>query len=156
MSERTAALGTSAPARTIEHNGRVYTIAPVVTEGTMARVEAALYERAKKGLTDLRADMPEAAYLERLDELRNRYEEGYYAFESEHTMEFLQTQKGTLVLLGAMMTADAGEVLDLLTHKPAEVEDALNDAMASSFPAEKAPPPKAKAPRPAKGRRGRG
>lgn len=143
MSERTAALGAQNPPRTITHNGKTYAIAPVLTHRTMALVEARLYERAKEALKGLRDAMDPAEYRAELEALRKRSEEGYYAFESEHTLALLQTTTGAVILLGCMMAADPGEILELLAAKPAEVEEALNEALELSFPAgalPKAPP----------------
>lgn len=152
MSERSAALGIKAPPKTIEHNGKTFTVAPVLTEGTMLAVEAKFYARAKAALQSLRDEYPPEEYVKQLNELRQRYEDGYYAFESEHTLAALQTTKGSVVLLSAMMTADDGEILDMLTSKPEELDLILKEALADSFP--DAPPPKAKAPRaPKRGRK---
>lgn len=150
MSERSAALGVHGPAKTIEHKGKTYSIAPVLTEGTLLAVEAKMYARDKAALLDLRDAYPTDEYLKRLDELRAKHESGYYSFESQHTLDFLQTKAGAVVLLSCMMSADAGEILDLMAAKAGELEQILNEVMADSFP--DAPPPKAEAPR----RRGRG
>ena len=149
MSERPAAFGASAPPKTIEHNGKVYTIAPVLTHGTMLRVEAAMYERAKRALAELRAELGAEEYLKRLDELRQRFEKGHYAFESEHTLEMLQTTRGALILLSCMMSADEGEILTLLTARAGEMEGVLNEALEASFPPERVRAPGPDGPAPA-------
>ncbi|MBP3956470.1 hypothetical protein J8F10_14410 [Gemmata sp. G18] len=154
MSERSAALGIKGPPKTIEHNGKTFTVAPVLTQGTMLAVEQKLYDRAKAALLELRDVYPEAEYVKRADELRKQREDGYYSFESERTMEFLQTTQGTVVLLSCMMSADSGEIMDLLTHKSQQVKEILNEAMEDSFPVDKRP--KAKAPAPNLARRNRG
>ncbi|AMV25525.1 hypothetical protein VT84_14095 [Gemmata sp. SH-PL17] len=154
MSERSAAMGIKGPPKTIEHDGKVFTVAPVLTQGTMLAVEQKLYERAKAALVEMRDVYPEAEYVKRADELRKQREDGYYSFESERTMEFLQTTQGAVVLLSCMMSADAGEILGLLTHKADEVKSILNEAMEDSFPADRRP--KAKAPAPNLARRNRG
>lgn len=136
MSERAAAAGNSGPPHTITHGDRTYTILPVVSEGVMLQVEAEQYARAKRALYEQREMMPEGAYLDRLDGLRKLYEAGHYAFESDHTMAFLRTKKGTLTLLTAMMDCTAAEIVVLLNERGPELQDILRTVLQMSMPKE--------------------
>ncbi|AMV27373.1 hypothetical protein VT84_23440 [Gemmata sp. SH-PL17] len=155
MSERSAALGIKGPPKVIEHNGKTYTVAPVLTHGTMLAVETKLYERAKAALLELRDVYPADEYLKRADELRKQRETGHFAFESEHTMAFLETTPGTALLLSCMMSAEPAEIFELLAHKPEEMRTILTEVMEDSLPKE-ALAPKRKAPGPDLARRNRG
>lgn len=142
MSERTAGSGIKGPPKTITHNDRTYTIAPVLTEGTLGRIEAHMYQKARQALVDLKADYPEAAYVLELNALRKRREEGAFMFEN--CAELLDNIDGAALVLGFMMDAPRAEVIDLLISKPAEMEEIMSEVMADSFPKGKAPPPKVK------------
>ncbi len=132
MSERSAALGIKGPPKTIEHKGKVYTIAPVLTEGTMLRIENHLYARARDALVALRSDYPEAEYVARLDALRKRREAGEFAFE--RVQDQLTSLDGAALVLGCMMDATQNEIYELLLAKPDEVFEAYHEITADSFP----------------------
>ncbi|HEY1188104.1 MAG TPA: hypothetical protein VGE74_10630 [Gemmata sp.] len=147
MSERAAAFGALAPPKTIEHKGRVYTIAPVLTQGTLLAVEERMYQRAKDALVKSRELYTSDEYSAERAKLRSQYETGGFAFESAHGLEFMQTVSGAVLLLGCMMDAEPAEILELLTAKPEELETALNEALEASFPSDrrpKVPPPSQK------------
>ena len=145
MSERSAALGIKAPPKTIEHDGKTYAVAPVLTEGTMLAVEEKMYARDKAALLDLRDAYPKEEFVKRLDELRAQKAEGFYSFESERTLKTLQTTDGAVLLLTCMMSATEAEIFALLTERPAEMEEFLNEAMADSLPDVPTPKPSARA-----------
>lgn len=148
MSERTAGMGIKGPPKTIEHNGKTYTIAPVLTEGTLARIESHMYQKARQALVELKDDYPEAAYVAELNALRKRREEGAFMFEN--CADLLDNIDGAALMLGFMMDATRAEVIDLLMSKPAEMEEIMSEVMADTFPAGTVP--KQKAPLPKKGR----
>ncbi len=139
MSERAAAAGSSGPVHTIEHEGRVYTVQPVLTERVMLAIETELYEREKRALGSQRDLMGEAAYNERLDELRKRYLDNEFAFESDTTMAYMKTKPGALMVLSAMIDCTKAELIALLIAKPVEVNNVLELVLALSMPTEKTP-----------------
>ncbi len=134
MSEAAHMMGAAAPAHTITHNGKTYTFVSALSNGALVAFEAKLYDRARTALTDMRNDYPADAYLTRLDELRKRYEDGYYAFTSEPTQKFLQTPKGGIVMLSALCGADEGEVVELLAHRSDELMRIVEDVADATFP----------------------
>ncbi len=155
MSERSAALGGSP--KTITYKGKTYNIAGIVTEDTMLAVEARMYDREKLALFELKSAYTSEAFHERVDSLLKRKVAGEFSFESESTLEFMQTTEGAVMLLGCMMSADKAEILDLLTAKPAEMELILNEVLADSFPdGVPSPKPSARTPNRASKKRRKG
>lgn len=139
MSETVAAFGKRAPHKTIEHRGQTYKVSPVMTHGVMMQFEAKMYERAKAGLRDLRDAYTPEEYREELNALRRKHEEGYYAFQSEHSMSFLQTNHGAFMLLKCLIDADEDTVFDILMTKQEELGEFLQDLMEDSFPQDRSP-----------------
>ena len=134
MSERAAAFGALNPPKVIEHNGKTYSIAPVMTEGTLLRVEAKLYERAKKALLAARDLYTADEYSAEVAKLRARHEAGDFAFTAPATLEHLETAEGAALLLSCMMNADLGEIVMLLAERPDELQAVLSEAVELSFP----------------------
>ncbi|AWM40308.1 hypothetical protein GobsT_12230 [Gemmata obscuriglobus] len=152
MSERAAAFGALNPPKVIEHRGKTYRVAPVMTEGTLLRVEERLYERARAALKGARELYADAEYAAEVAKLRARHEAGEFAFSSEKTLAHLGTTEGAALLLSCMMDADLGEVLQLLTEREADVRELLDEAVELSFPKgsppRPAPEPRGDRPRP--------
>lgn len=136
MSERAAMAGDSNSPHVIEHKGRVYVIQPVITEGVMLAVETKLYEKAKLGLRGIKSELSEAAYERKLDELRKRFTDGEFSFESKETVQHLKTQTGVIMLLGCMMDCTPAEIMVLIAERGSDVQAILKDVMAISFPKE--------------------
>ncbi len=134
MSERAALAGSKAEPHYIEHKGKTYVVRPVLTEGVMLAVEAKLYAKALKGITDQRSAMSEVAYMERLDDLRKRSDDGEFAFEHEKTIALMKTKPGAMMLLTAIMDCTSGELIELMAERPADVQHALNMVLGASFP----------------------
>ncbi len=155
MSERSAALGIKGPPKTIEHNGKVYSVAPVVTEGTMLAFEQKLYERAKTALLGSRDLYTPDEFTQRADALRKQREDGHFAFEGAYAQELLAGTRGALVLLSCMISATEAEAMALITERTDEITEILNEALADSFP-KGTQDPKPKAPGPNLARRNRG
>jgi hypothetical protein len=136
MSERAVMAGDEGPSKTIEHNGRTYEFRPVITEGVMLLLEEKLYAKAVAGVAAQREVLSQERYEAKLDELLARYESGYYSFESEHTREFLRTQKGALTLAVCLADCTEGELFVLMTERTADVQNVLKAAMTLSMPKE--------------------
>lgn len=146
MSERAAAAGDTGAGFQIEHKGKTYSLRPVLSEGTMLDVEMAFYNRALKAVYAQREYMSAEAYDKELATLREKFEVGEYAFESPKTAALLQTQKGAMVLLGCLLSADASELMELFLAKGPELKSALQSIIKMSFP-KGTPGKKPKAPR---------
>jgi hypothetical protein len=134
MSERAALAGNKAGPHTLEHNGKVYEIRPALTDGVMLAFECARYETANRAIYAQKEYLPTDAYLERLDEVRKRFEEGEFSFESPKSMEFLKTQPGAILLVRCLCDCSEAEVLDLFLNKKDEVLHILKTVMAVSMP----------------------
>lgn len=134
MSERAAAFGNLNPKKTISHNGKVYEFSPVLTEGTLSRIEQRCYDRAKSALKSVRDLLPEGEYFSRVSELAKSHERGDFAFTNPKMLEHFQTKEGSLLVLSCMADADQGEMLDLLLHRGEELQEVLEDALSLSFP----------------------
>ena len=134
MSERAAAAGKDGPPITVEYNGKTYIIQPVLTERVMLAIENEMYEREKKALASQRDIMDKDTYEKYLAELRVRYINGDFDFESEYTMNYMKTKAGAITVLSYMVDCSKAELIELLTKKPVEMQDALALVLALSMP----------------------
>ncbi len=147
MSETAKCAGPNAPGRSIEHNGKTFTFVRALTGGALLALEAKLYDRARAALADMRDAYPLDEYLKRLDDLRAKYEDGYYALTSPTTQKLLKTERGAVLLLEALCGASESEVFELLTERTEEVSRILDEVIEATFPDKKTTGPKAKPPR---------
>lgn len=145
MSERAAAAGKNGAPHEVELDGKVYTFQPVVTERVMLAVEQALYDRELKALKAQREALPEAAYVERLDKLRERYLNDEFQFENPANIERLKTKEGAVLLMCCMTGATPKEMLLLMLKRTAEVRNVLQTVLALSMPEGRQDDPKAEA-----------
>lgn len=113
----------------------------------LAEYERERYREERDRLRLLRDDYPTAAYVERLDRLRERYERHEFSFESE----FADADQGgedagrgegaltaqadrALLILRVMTGRTSAEVWRLLCSAPEEVQHVMKMVVAESFP----------------------
>lgn len=126
-----------APAHAIEYGGVRYSFRHFGLP-ELAEFERERYKAERDGLRLLRDDYPEAAYVERLDGLRRRYEAHEFAFESDP--EFIEKPEGVLLILRVMTGRSDAENWRLFCALPEEVGAVMNLVISESFPKVKAGP----------------
>lgn len=153
MDERTVAFGVLAPKKKIEFNGTVYEVAPLLTEGTLLRIETRLYEQAKQSLKDSRDLYTDDEYRREVAKLRERREEGAFSFTNEDNLTKLNTVEGACLVLSCMLNAPVADTLALFAAHQEELKELLDDALSNSFPKVQAPQPVKKSRGKVKGKR---
>lgn len=139
MSERAAAFGINGPKKTIEHNGKVYSAAPVLTHRLMLTIEARVFERSKSALADLKDMFTPDEYRAEAAALLAKRQSGGFAFESEGTQSFLETMEGRLTVTAVLLGIDTDEAIALALARPDELKDLVEEITEDSFPTAKGP-----------------
>lgn len=134
MSERAAMAGDNLPDRTIEHKGRVFTFRAVITEGVMLAVEEALFDKEVKALQKMCSLYSSDEYSHKLDELRDRYTNGHFAFESSRTTAYLKTQHGAVLLMKCMSNCTFEDIVMLMAERREDFEHCMKTALTLSMP----------------------
>ena len=111
----------------------------LITQAVKIEFEKALYAQAKDALREDRAEMGDEWYERKLDALREQYEAGEYAFESERGKKALRNATWAVRFL-QMITRLGGtpltweKALDLMASHGAEVKNILAQVLKDSFP----------------------
>ena len=112
----------------------------------LAEYERERYREERDRLRELRDDYPAEIYVERLDQLRTRYERHEFSFEAEFSEVDLDAPGSVtaradrvLLILRVMTGRDADAVWGLLCKAPEEVLSVMKLVVAESFPSLKTP-----------------
>jgi hypothetical protein len=129
MSERSAALGK----QTFTVAG--YTFNLKITEGVLSEIEERLYKRRVEALVKIKDAYPQEAYVAKLDELLQLYEDGAFdVLKSEAVQKYLQSEDGCVFLLAIMGGMTEKELIPLWIDHREELELVIKQAMGLSFP----------------------
>jgi hypothetical protein len=137
VSELSKALGNSGEPHCIAHEGKVFRFA-LLDQVRKNALEKRMYQNAREAVYVDREHMEGAQYVERLDGVREAYENGEYAFFGRRASKVLQTPKGALMLLEVITGASEDELVPLLANRAEEVNSLLKTVMEESFGARKA------------------
>lgn len=143
-------MGTSAPRKTIVHNGVEYTFAPAYSHLSLSKIEEALFARKVGALRELKDLYTPEQMLAEGRALLEQRDRGEFGFASEASAEFFKRPEGALLLLSVLCGYGEDVLLELLATRTEEMQEIIGEVVAASF----APPkpqqegrPSPKAPR---------
>lgn len=132
------AVGNSAPAHRISHNGQVFEFR-LIDQAAKAEWEKRLYERAVAAVPRLAGMKPAGWKENKLVELDDEFLSGGFAFLGERSAKALKTVEGMGLLLSILTGKDLNELTPLLVAKTAEIKALLHLILRESFPGVKLP-----------------
>lgn len=144
MSELSSALGGSAPKHHIHCNGKQYPV-NLITQAVKVAYEKALFEKARTVIASMKTMFDRDQYAAKVDQLADRYTEGYFAMESEYGQKSLKRPGGSVLLLSILMGqySPQGEflapmpeldVINIVSQVPEEAGAVFKVVMTESFP----------------------
>src|ERR1051325_486436 len=98
MSELSSSLGGSASKHHILCKDKAYPVS-LVTQNVKVTYEKCLYERARRAIASLKSISDKDYYEAKLDALVEKYQDGYFALESEYGKKALTKPGGSILLL---------------------------------------------------------
>jgi hypothetical protein len=133
MSDLSRSLGNSGGTHDIVHNDKVFKFR-LVDQEAKSVLEKRMYKKARDAVVMDREVTSPAEFMERLDKLGERYQEGEFAFEGERGQKLLQTPAGILMFLSVLCGESENELINLLSSKSAEVQAVLKVILHESYP----------------------
>jgi len=131
-----ADLGNGAAPHAIEHGGVRYEFRHFGLP-ELAEYERERYRQERDRLRELKDDYPASVYVERLDDLRGRYDRHDFSFEAD--VERLASPAVLLLVLRIMTRRTEAEVWRLFCAMPEEVGALMRLVIEESFPKATAP-----------------
>jgi hypothetical protein len=98
----------------------------------LAQFERERYRIEREKLRELRDDYPPDVYVERLDQLRERYERHEFRFENDDA--FRTSPEGVLLILRVMTGRNDRDCWRLFCETPEEVAAVMEQVIRESFP----------------------